>query len=115
MKLNEAITEQVVANGHRLNVDLSRRHTMLGMSDFGNVSHRIPATHFSTATWPPGVTAHTEAAVAASCQPRAFDAAIAAAKIEAMTAIDVLVDPGLVSRARQEFEQNDLGELAEIP
>ncbi len=115
MKLNEAVTAPLIANGRRVNVDLSKRHTMLGMSDFGNVSHHVPATHFSTATWPSGVTAHTEAAVAASCQPQAFDAAIAAAKIEAMTAIDVLADPVLVSRARHEFEQNDLGQLREIP
>jgi amidohydrolase len=115
MKLNEPVTERVVSNARRLDIDLSKRHTMLGMSDFGNVSHRIPATHFSTATWPAGVTAHTEAAVAASCQPQAFEAALAAAKIEAMAAIDVLADPDLASRAKAEFEQDDLGEIAEIP
>jgi amidohydrolase len=115
MKLNEEVTAPAVANARRLGVDLSPRHTMLGMSDFGNVSHRIPATHFSTATWPPGVTAHTEEAVQASCQPQAFEAALAAAKIEAMSAIDLLVDPDLVARAHAEFAQHDLGEIPEVP
>jgi amidohydrolase len=111
MKLNETVTALAVQNGTAVGVDLSTRHTMLGMSDFGNVSHTFPATHFSTATWPEGVTAHTEQAVAASCEPRAFAAAIAAAKIEAMTAIDLLARPQSVQDAWHEFRQNDSGEI----
>jgi amidohydrolase len=106
MNLNETLTGLAVRNAERVGVDLSQRHTMLGMSDFGNVSYRFPATHFSTATWPQGVTAHTEAAVNASCEPVAFAAAIAAAKIEAMTAIDLLTQPEAVQCAWQEFKRN---------
>ena len=115
MKLNEAVTVLAVQNATSIGVDLSTRHTMLGMSDFGNVSHRVPATHFSTATWPAGTVAHTPEATEASRQPRAFEAALQAAKIEAMSTIDLLAQPDLVRRAREEFEANDTGEIPITP
>ena len=115
MKLNEALTIATVDNADQLGIDLRKRVTMGGMSDFGNVSHKVPATHFSTATWPTGVTAHTPDAVAASCQPQAFEATLAAAKIEAMTAIDLLMRADLVRQAQQEFAANDLGEIPVTP
>jgi amidohydrolase len=115
MKLNETITRLTVGNAEALGVDLSARDTMLGMSDFGNVSHRFPATHFSTATWPAGVTPHTEAAVAASCQPQAFHAAIAAAKIEATTAIDLLAQPQSIDQAWAEFRSANLATISDEP
>jgi metal-dependent amidase/aminoacylase/carboxypeptidase family protein len=115
MKLNETVTAATVANAADLGIDLRKRVTMGGMSDFGNVSHRVPATHFSTATWPKGVAAHTPEAVAASCQPQAFEGTLTAAKIEAMTAIDLLARPDLARRAHQEFSENDLGEIPTQP
>lgn len=115
MKLNEALTAATVENADQLGIDLRKRVTMGGMSDFGNVSHKVPATHFSTATWPAGVTAHTPDAVAASCQPQAFEATLAAAKIEAMTAIDLLMQTDLVKQAQEEFAANDLGDIPVRP
>jgi amidohydrolase len=115
MKLNETVTALAVDNARRLGIELGTRVTMGGMSDFGNVSHLVPATHFSTATWPAAVTAHTSEAVAASCQPRAFEAALAAAKIEAMTAIDILARPDVAARAKREFTDNDLGDIPTVP
>ena len=111
MKLNELLTDLAVTNARTIGVDLSQRRTMLGMSDFGNVSHRIPATHFSTATWPQGTVAHTLDAAEASRRPGAFEAALDAAKIEAMATIDLLAQPELVTRARAEFDANDTGEV----
>ncbi|HKX18376.1 MAG TPA: amidohydrolase [bacterium] len=115
MKLNETLTTLAVDNARGLGIELGTRVTMGGMSDFGNVSHLVPATHFSTATWPQAVTAHTPEAVAASCQPRAFEAALAAAKIEAMTTIDVLARPDVAARAKREFTDNDLGDIPTVP
>jgi amidohydrolase len=115
MKLNETVTGLTVDNGKQLGIDLSTRRTMGGMSDFGNVSHKVPATHFSTATWPAGVTAHTPEAVTASAQPEAFAAALDAAKIEAMATIDLLTRPAIVEQAKQEFAANDLGEIVVDP
>jgi metal-dependent amidase/aminoacylase/carboxypeptidase family protein len=115
MKLNDAVTALAADNASTLGIDLGRRRTSGGMSDFGNVSHQVPATHFSTATWPAGVTAHTTEAVAASCRPQAFAAALDAAKIEAMTAIDLLTRPDAADRARREFRERDMGEIVVDP
>lgn len=116
MKLNETVTGLAVSNAERyLGLDLSERKTMGGMSDFGNVSHRFPATHFSTATWPRGVTAHTWEAVRAGGEEAAFSAALDAAKIEAMIAIDLLGDPATMAAAASEFAANDTGTIAEVP
>lgn len=115
MKLNETVTAAAVSNGDQFGIDLRKRVVMGGMSDFGNVSHKVPATHFSTKTWPTGVTAHTPEAVAASNQPQAFEAALAAAKIEAMTAIDLLTRPELAAQARREFDAIDMGVIPVRP
>jgi amidohydrolase len=116
MKLNETVTALAETNARRfLDLDLSHRVTMGGMSDFGNVSHRAPATHFSTATWPRGVTAHTPDAVAAGARPEAFAAALDAAKIEALVAIDLLSDPEAMATAKLEFTRNDTGTIPEVP
>ncbi len=115
MKLNETVTDLAVANAAVIGVDLSQRISMGGMSDFGNVSHLVPATHFSTATWPAGVTAHTPEAVTASRQPEAFDATLAAAKIEAMAAIDLLTRPDVARQAQEEFVANELEQIRVQP
>jgi metal-dependent amidase/aminoacylase/carboxypeptidase family protein len=116
MNLNEAVTRNAVENARDyLGLDISKRISMGGMSDFGNLSHLMPATHFSTATWPAGVTAHTEEAVAADGEPAAFAAALDAAKIEAMVAIDLLANPDMFLVAKQEFGDRDTGTIPEIP
>jgi hypothetical protein len=50
-----------------------------------------------------------------SSREEAFEAALAAAKIEAMTAVDVLAQPELARRAWREFQENDLGVIVETP
>lgn len=115
MKLNETVTGIAVANAAAIGVDLTQRISMGGMSDFGNVSHLVPATHFSTATWPTGVTAHTPEAVTASSTSLAFEATLDAAKIEAMAAIDLLMQPEIVRQAQEEFSANDLGQIQAQP
>jgi hypothetical protein len=44
-----------------------------------------------------------------------FEAALHAAKIEAMATIDLLAQPELVSRARQEFDAHATGEIPVEP
>lgn len=116
MKFNETLAHSTTENAlSYLNLDLSTRETTGGMSDFGNVSHIVPATHFSTATWPEGVTAHTHAATEAGGLDQAFTAALDAAKIEAMIAIDLLARPDLMAQAKDEFAAFDTGIIPEVP
>lgn len=116
MKYNDVLASAAIANAKTyLDLDLSQRFSIGGMSDFGNVSHQIPSVYVSTGAWPSGTTLHTPEAVALGTTPQAFAAAIQAAKIEAMVAIDLLGDPALLAAARQDFTDHDLGTIEAQP
>lgn len=74
-----------------------------GSSDMGNVSHVVPTIHPEIAMCPAGTPAHSVAFREASVTPRADDIAMLAAVVTAQTAIDVLLDPGMVPAAWAEF------------
>ena len=69
----------------------------------GNVSHVVPTIHPEIAMCPAGTPAHSVAFREASVTPRADDIAMLAAVVTAQTAIDVLLDPGMVPAAWAEF------------
>jgi amidohydrolase len=76
----------------------------LGSSDIGNVSQVIPAIQPMVQIAPAGTPIHSRAFEAAAVSPLARDGMCQAAKTMAMTTYDLLADPGLVKRARIEFE-----------
>lgn len=116
MKFNDVLATVASTNAaDHLGLDISAQMTIGGMSDFGNVSHRVPSVYLSTPAWPTGTTLHTEQAVELGATPLAFEAAINAAKIEAMIAIDLLTDPDLLAAAREDFVANDMGTIAARP
>jgi amidohydrolase len=69
----------------------------LASTDFGNVSQRLPALLFSLATWPESVAFHSTEAAEAAGQPRAYLAMQTAATGMAMTAVDILTQPGVLA------------------
>jgi amidohydrolase len=76
----------------------------LGSSDIGNVSQVIPAIQPMVQIAPSGTPIHSRAFEAAAVSPLARLGLCQAAKTMAMTTYDLLADPGLVKRAREEFE-----------
>jgi amidohydrolase len=76
----------------------------MGSSDIGNVSQVIPAIQPMVQIAPAGTPIHSRAFEAAAVSPLARDGMCQAAKTMAMTTYDLLADPGLVKRARAEFE-----------
>jgi amidohydrolase len=76
----------------------------LGSSDIGNVSQVIPAIQPYVQIAPTGTPIHSRAFEAAAVTPQARQGLCQAAKIMAMTAYDLLADPGLVKQARAEFD-----------
>jgi amidohydrolase len=76
----------------------------LGSSDIGNVSQVIPAIQPMVQIAPPGTPIHSRAFEAAAVSALARQGMCQAAKTLAMTAYDLLAEPGLVERARAEFE-----------
>jgi amidohydrolase len=76
----------------------------MGSSDIGNVSQVIPAIQPMVQIAPHGTPIHSRAFEAAAVSGLAREGMCQAAKTMAMTTYDLLADPGLVKKARAEFE-----------
>jgi amidohydrolase len=74
-----------------------------GSSDVGNVSQVIPTIQPMIAIAPDGMAIHTREFADAAVKPLARAGMVGAAKAMAMTALDLLVDPGKVKQAKDEF------------
>jgi amidohydrolase len=77
----------------------------LGSSDIGNVSQVIPAIQPMVAIAPTGMAIHTREFAEAAIKPLARAGFVAAAKTMAMTTLDLLADPALVAKTKEEFAQ----------
>lgn len=75
----------------------------LGSSDVGNVSQVLPTIQPMIAIVPEGMAIHTRAFAEAAVGPLARAGLLAAAKTMAMTAWDLLEEPGRVRAAKEEF------------
>jgi aminobenzoyl-glutamate utilization protein B len=78
-------------------------------SDLGDVSWKVPTTEFTTATWVPGVPAHTWQAVACDGVSIGIKGMMVAAKTMALTGVDLFTSPDAVARARAEFDRRRAG------
>ena len=78
--------------------------SVLGTTDMGNVSHRVPSIHPMIAAAPPHCTIHAAEFAEHAGGPLGDAAAIDGAKALAMTALDFWLDPDLRARARACFE-----------
>jgi amidohydrolase len=76
----------------------------LGSSDVGNVSQVIPTIQPMVQIAPHGTPIHSRAFEAAAVSPLARQGMCQAATAMAQTTYDLLADPGLIKRARSEFE-----------
>ena len=75
----------------------------LGSSDIGNVSQVIPAIQPYIKIAEAGTPIHSRAFAEAAVKPLARRGLVTAAKTMAMTTADLLADPALVRRAKDEF------------
>ena len=78
--------------------------TLSGSTDLGNVSVRVPSIHPMLAVADPALSLHTEEFAAAAGSPTADAGVLDGAVGLALTALDVLADPGLLATVRAEFE-----------
>jgi amidohydrolase len=92
--------------GIQVDPPLSGRAGMGGAStDFGNVSLRMPAFAVSYGISDESFPLHSEEMARAAATPLAQERTLAIAKAVALTACDVLADPGLLAAARADFER----------
>jgi aminobenzoyl-glutamate utilization protein B len=83
---------------------LSENHGS-GSTDVGDVSWTVPTAGFSTATWVPGTPAHSWQAVAAGGMSIGFKGMQNAAKVLALTAIELYEKPQHIAAAKAEFAE----------
>ena len=83
--------------------------SVMGTTDMGNVSHRVPAIHPMIAAAPAHCTIHAAAFAEHAGSPSGEAAAIDGAKALAMTAIDFFLDAGLRAEVRACFAEGRSG------
>ena len=86
-----------------------------GSTDVGDVSFTVPTVGMGAATWVPGTSAHSWQAVAAGGTSIGKKGMMVAAKTLTLTAIDLLKDKDLVSKAKIEFLEKRGAEFKYIP
>jgi aminobenzoyl-glutamate utilization protein B len=77
-----------------------------GSTDVGDVSYVVPTVGAETATWAPGVPAHSWQAVACGGTDLGIKGMMLAAKTIALTAIDLYTNPATIAKAKEELKQS---------
>jgi amidohydrolase len=95
-----------------LEVEIAGERERMGSSDIGNVSQVVPAIHPYVAIAPEEVGGHTPEFREAAASPRGHAAMLNAARMLAMTAVDLLAEPGNLVEARRAFEAQRQAEAA---
>ena len=100
---NEVLIEVFASNARSLGRLVRRRtpNDTHGSTDMGNVSTLVPSIHPHLAIAPEGTPTHSTDFARYAGTREALDTMIVGAKALAMTAIDLLVNPELVRRAKE--------------
>jgi len=80
-------------------------------TDVGDVSWTVPTIGFTTATFVPGVAAHTWQATASAGMSIGQDGMMIASKAIALTAIDLFNSPELIMAAKADFDRKLAGKI----
>lgn len=75
-----------------------------GSTDVGDVSWLTPTAQITAVTWPSGAPGHSWQNVACGKSGFAHKGLLLAAKVLAATAADLMADPALLQKAREEFQ-----------
>ena len=86
-----------------------------GSTDVGDVSWNVPTVSFNTAVFVPGSAGHSWQNVAAGGTTIGTKGLINAAKVFALTAIDLYSNPKLIQEARLEFEKKKGADFQYVP
>jgi amidohydrolase len=104
LKRNDALLEVFRRNLHALGeTETPEVKDRLGSSDVGNVSQVLPCIQPMMKIAPDGTPIHSREFAAAAISPIAREGTLKAAKTMARTTYDLLADPALLAKAKQEF------------
>lgn len=88
---------------------LDERITYTGSTDVGDLSQIVPVSILGTTCWPTGCPGHDWGCVASAGMSIGHKGMLHAAKIMALTAVELLTDPDHLIKIRQEFESQTKG------
>lgn len=105
MKNNQTLAEVFAKNLESLGrrVEPFSLHFGVGSTDMGNVSQAVPAIHPTIAIADPGVLVHSPDFALAAASEQGNKGLLDAAKAMAMTIVDLLCEPQILSRVREQF------------
>jgi aminobenzoyl-glutamate utilization protein B len=86
-----------------------------GSTDLGDLSQIVPVSELSTACWPTGVPGHSWGNTACSGMSIGHKGMMHAAKIMAVTAMELYTDPEHLVKIREEFERSTDGKTYVSP
>ena len=82
-------------------------------TDVGDVSWNVPTVGFGSATFVPGVVAHTWQAAACAGTSIGQKGMVVSAKAMALTAVDLFANPQLIADAKADFQKQLQGKKYE--
>jgi aminobenzoyl-glutamate utilization protein B len=88
---------------------------MIGSTDVGDVSWKVPTVQARGATWAVGTPAHSWQVVAQGKSPMAHTGMVHVAKAMAGVALDAIRDPGLIAKAKADHQARTGGRPYESP
>jgi amidohydrolase len=104
LTLAQLFTQNMQSLGRK--VELSDPNRAFGSTDMGNVSQLVPSIHPSVAIAPREVASHSPQFASAAASEAGIQGLLDAAKALAMTVVDLVANPEIVIKVKQEFEQN---------
>ena len=86
-------------------VELYASSNAFGSTDMGNVSQLVPSIHSSVAIAPREVVIHSPQFAEAAASEAGTRGLLDAAKALAMTVVDLVANPEIVIKVKEEFQQ----------
>jgi metal-dependent amidase/aminoacylase/carboxypeptidase family protein len=85
-------------------IKLSDPDCAFGSTDMGNVSQLVPSMHAEVAIAPLGVSVHSPEFALAAASEAGSQGILDAAKALAMTVVDLVSEPGVMTKVKEEFK-----------
>lgn len=108
-ELKEQVRRLQKENGHAMNAFLAPLYKgeafKAGSTDVGDVSWLTPTAQIHVASWPNGCPGHSWQNVSCDRTEIGHKAAVHAGKVLTAAAIDLMTNPELLVKAREEFEK----------
>jgi len=104
LTLAQLFTQNMQSLGRK--VEALDPNKAFGSTDMGNVSQLVPSIHPFVAIAPVEVVAHSPQFASAAASEAGIQGLLDAAKALAMTVVDLVANPEIIIKVKEEFEQN---------